>query len=377
MPETRKINSAQKTKPDTLLLVVFLALLIWGTFTMGATSFDLSLKEYNNVWYLFLHQLTMIGIGLVLAFLAYKLPLKHWRKMAPFLFLINLILVFLVFAPKIGVVSKGAHRWISLFGFSFQPSEFLKITFLLYLSSWLSSRKQQKKQKEFEGLLLPFLIILGVLFSVLILQPDMTTLFIICAAGTAVYFSSKVAIWWHYIVLAFLGGTLFLISARLKPYRWDRIISFLNRHIDPLNKGYQLKQSTIAIGSGKIFGVGNGFSLGFSRQKLKLLPEPLTDSIFAVVAEELGFLGAVSLIVLFLLFCWRGVLSAKRCGQNFEGFLALGITVWITLQGLANIGGITGIFPLGGIPLPFFSYGGSHIIAELIGIGLLLNVSRC
>ena len=360
-------------KPDYLILFLFGILLIFGLFTMGATSFAISLERYNNTWYIFLHQLAMVIIGAVLGFAAYKSPIKFLRKIAPLLFLINLILVFLVFIPGIGIEAKGAHRQIKLpAGFSFQPSEFLKISFIMYLAAWLSSKVQNKKEKGVS--LIPFLTVLSILIVGLITQPDMTTLAIICSIGTLMYCASK-APWWHYIAIVGLGGTAFLLLAKLEPYRWNRIISMLNPHFDPMGKGYQLKQAAVAVGSGGILGVGSGFALGLSRQKF-FLPEAITDSIFAIMAEELGFLGVAFLILLLLFICFLGLRIAKSKGQTFEGFLALGITVWITLQAFANIGGIVGILPLGGIPLPFFSYGGSHIMAELIGVGLLLNISK-
>lgn len=365
----------QKLRPDYLILCVFGALLIFGLFTVGTTSFVSSLEQYGNAWYIFLHQVLMVGIGGILGFVAYKTPLKFLRKIAPVLFLFNLLLIFLVFCPGIGIETKGAHRWLNLPGFSFQPSEFLKISFILYLSAWLSSKIKSGKEKGQAMSLIPFLIIMGVLFIGLILQPDQTTLLIICLVGAAMYVASK-APWWHFVIMAGVGGIGFFTATILEPYRLNRVLTMLQPHVDPLGKGFQLKQAAIAIGSGKIFGVGDEFSFGLSRQKFGFLPESITDSIFAIVGEELGFLGAVFLISLFLFFCYKGLQLAKSKGQSFEGFLALGITCWITLQSLANIGGIVGILPLGGIPLPFFSYGGSHIMAELIGVGLLLNISR-
>jgi len=365
----------QKLRPDYLILCVSSVLLIFGLFTVGTTSFTLSLEQYGNIWYIFLHQILMAGIGGILGFVAYKLPLKFLRKAAPILFLLNLLLIFLVFCPGIGIETKGAHRWLSLPGFSFQPSEFLKISFILYLAAWLSSKGKSKKENGQKIALVPFLVVMGVLFAGLILQRDLTTLAIICAVGALIYFASKAPLW-HFAVMAGIGGISFFIATIFEPYRLNRVLTLFNPHLDPLGKGYQLKQAAIAIGSGKIFGVGDGFSFGLSRQKFGFLPESTTDSIFAIVGEELGFLGAVFLISLLLFLCYKGLKIAKNNGQNFEGFLALGITCWITLQSLANIGGIVGILPLGGIPLPFFSYGGSHIMAELIGVGLLLNVSR-
>lgn len=376
MPKKNKTNKRKKL-PDILILCVIGTLFIFGIFTLGATSFTLSLDQHGNVWYLFLHQLLMAGIGMTLGIIVYKLPSIFLKKIAAILFLLNLALVFLVFFPNMGIETKGASRWLKLPGFSFQPSEFLKISFILYLSAWLSSKgKTEKGKGHGEGIsLIPFLIVMAILFFGLILQRDLTTLMIICLVGALMYFASK-APFWHYIVISLLGATGFLVFAKLEPYRWNRVISMFNPHLDPLGKGYQLKQAAIAIGSGRIFGVGEGFSFGLSRQKFGFLPESTTDSIFAIVAEELGFLGAIFLIFLFLLFCYQGLKIARNKGQSFEGFLALGIVCWITLQSLANIGGIIGILPLGGIPLPFFSYGGSHIMAEIIGVGLLLNVSK-
>jgi len=372
---TKNKTIRRKTRPDFLILGIFGVLLIFGLFTVGTISFSLSLSQYRDVWYIFSHQALMVGIGLILGFIAYKIPIKKLNKLAFWLFLLNLVLVFLVFCPGIGVQIKGAHRWLRFSSFSFQPSEFLKVSFILYLAAWLSSKIKTKKEKNQIISLVPFLAIMGILFAGLIAQPDQTTLAIICLVGGAMYLASK-APWWHFAVIVGVGGMGFFISTIFKPYRLSRVITMFKPHSDPLGAGYQLKQAAIAMGSGKIFGAGDGFSFGLSRQKFGLLPEAITDSIFAIVGEELGFLGAMLLVSLFLFFCYQGLKIAKANGQTFEGFLALGIICWITLQSLANIGGIVGILPLGGIPLPFFSYGGSHIMAELIGVGLLLNVSR-
>ncbi len=332
---------------------------------MGTTSFAISLGQYGNIWYLFLHQLLIVAIGAVLGFVAYKSPIKFLQKIAPILFLLNLLLIFLVFIPGIGIEAKGAHRQIGFGGFSFQPSEFLKLSFILYLSTWLASKKAS---------LWPFLIIMGTLFAGLILQRDMTTLAIICLIGAIMYLASKAPLW-HFAIMAGIGGIGFFIATIFEPYRLNRVLTMFKPHIDPMGTGLQSIQAKIAIGSGGILGVGTGFALGLSKQKF-FLPEAITDSIFAIVAEETGFLGSLFLISLLLFICFLGLKIAKNKGQTFEGFLILGITVWITLQSFANIGGIVGILPLGGIPLPFFSYGGSHIMAELIGVGLLLNISK-
>jgi cell division protein FtsW len=374
-----KIHLPQKTKPSGGLVIIVCLLFCWGLFTIGVTSFYFSLQQYNNVWYLLEHQLLMVFIGIILGVIAYKVPLKYWQKIAPYFFLLNFLFLILVLVPQLGIASKGAQRWINIFGFTFQPSEIMKISFVLYLAAWLASKEslklKEKSHQSFKHFLLPFLVVLAVLFIVLIKQRDMTTLAIFCVLGAIIYFSSS-APWWHWGVLGGIGGAAFFFFARLESYRWQRIVNFLHPQTDPLGKGFQVQQAAITIGSGRVLGVGEGFAFGLSRQKFNLLPEALTDSIFAVVCEELGFVGAFFLVVLFLLFLWKGLSIAKKAGQTFSGFLALGITVWITLQAFVNIGGITGILPLGGVPLPFFSYGGSHLISELMAVGLLLNASR-
>ncbi len=371
---------------DFALLAIACILMLSGIFTVGTASFPLSLQEYGNTWQIFLHQLVMLGIGLAFGIVAYKIPLKTLKKISAILFLLNLILLIFVFVPKIGVRSGGAFRWISVSGFSFQPSELLKITFIVYIAAWLAKRREYRgaskkrgrqttNKKELSGMLLPFIVILAALFFVLIFQPDLTTLGIIIVTGLAIYFFSRTPLW-HTGVVVGAGGILVSLLIFLKPYRMARFITFLNPASDPLGAGYQAKQAAIALGSGRIAGIGKGLSLGLSRQKFGFLPETITDSIFAIIGEELGFIGCVALIALFVAFCWYGIKIARKFNGRFEGFMALGITVWISLQALFNIGGISGIIPLGGIPLPFFSYGGSHIIAEMIGVGILLNISK-
>jgi len=362
-------------RSDGILVLSVFILIGWGILTVGTISFPFSLERFGTPWIYFLHQIIMLGFGAGLALFFFKLPIKTLKKWGPFLFLLNLILLILVFLPKIGIEIGGARRWIGLGNFIFQPSEFLKVTFLLYLATWLSKKADSKKKEESKFLFIPFSIILGILVIILIFQPDMSTLGIIFLSAILMYFVSPTP-WWHTLLVAGsgIGGGIFLI--KIAPYRLARLLVFLKPELDPLGIGYQLRQALITIGSGKIFGVGDGFGLGLSRQKFGFLPHPMTDSIFAIIGEELGFIGASFLIFLFLLFAQRGLKIATKVPGTFEKLLALGITSWITLQAFFNIGGMTGLLPLAGIPLPFFSYGGSHLIAELIGVGILLNISR-
>jgi cell division protein FtsW len=365
-------------KPDLVFLSLFFFLIFWGALTLASVSFPFSLEKYNNSWYFFLHQL-LLGLlpGLLLGYLAFRVDLKTLKNYSHYLFAFNLLLLIFVFLPKIGFETKGARRWLVLGPILFQPSELLKITFLLYLSAWLSNRAnlRQKGKKTSKQALFVFLVVSLVLGLILIAQPDFSTLFIILSAAFIIYFISVPA-WWHSVLIVVGSIVLGGILIKLAPYRFARVLPVLRPQIDPLGIGYQLKQALIAIGSGKIFGIGEGFSLGLSRQKFGFLPHPMTDSIFAVIGEELGFLGASFLVLLFLYFAFRGFKIANGSKTLFGKLLAYGLTSFIVLQAFLNMGGIIGILPLAGIPLPFFSYGASHLITELIGVGILLNISK-
>lgn len=348
--------------------------------TLSALS---SLKLFNTTNYYLMHQL-IVGLlpGLILGFIAYKFPLHLLKKIVPILLFLNLVALILVFAPFIGSKFWGAQRWISIGGFTLQPSEFLKITAILYLSTWIASKLSDGHQKGWISiakrsyhnviqLFLPFIIFLGVISIILYLQPDISTLGIIGLTLIFIYFSSGTPLW-HTFLIIVTGVTGLLYLTIKEPYRLDRWLVFLNPGADPLGKGLQLNQSLMAIGSGGFFGKG----LGMSVQKFGSLPQAMSDSIFAIFAEETGIFGCLILIALFALFAWLGFRIAKASNDKFAKLSAIGITFWITFQAFVNISSVAGIFPLSGIPLPFFSYGGSHLINELIGVGLLLNISK-
>jgi len=368
-----KIND--KRRPDKLLFVLILILVFWGIFTTGTVSFPLAMEKFGTPWKYLLQQLSRLLIGLVLGYVLYKTPLDKIKKYSPHFFLASLFLIFLVLAPKIGISAKGASRWLNFGFFTLQPSEILKLSFILYLSAWLSNRSKRKKLGRRYGLLLPFIVILAVLFSGLYLQKDLTTLILIVLTGLAVYFFGPMD-WWHMAVVAVLCAVLFSVFIATEPYRMERLKTYLNPQAEPQGSGYQPQQSAVAIGSGKIFGINNGLGLGMSRQKFGFLPESQTDSIFAIIAEETGFVGCLILLSLFLLFCWKSFSMANKFQYDFRGFAAFGISFWITFQALLNIAGVSGIMPLMGVPLPFFSFGGSHLIAELMACGILLNISK-
>jgi len=361
---------------DYVLAGVIIILLVLGILILSSVSATLSQERFGTTFYFLKHQL-LFGLvpGIILAILFLKINLDVLKKWSPLLLLINLTILGTVFLPKIGAKALGAARWVSVGSVSFQPSEFLKLTFILYLATWLSSRAKktisEKKSEGFAETLIAFLIIIGIISLFLIFQPDISTLAIMVLVAALMYFICNTP-WWHSILIFLLGSGGLLALIKIAPYRLNRLLVFLNPLLDPMGKGYQMKQALITVGSGGISGLG----LGMSLQKFGFLPQSMSDTIFAIFAEETGFIGGLFLVFLFLIFFWRGFKTAKSGKDNFSQLTALGITSWITLQAFINIGAMIGILPLSGIPLPFISYGGSHIIVELIGIGILLNISK-
>lgn len=353
---------------DLILLFFVFLLIAVGVLILASVSTAFSQEKVGNP-YFFLKGQIIKGLipGLVLAIFAFAIELNFLKKSAIFLLIFNLILMALVFLPNIGIKRLGAARWIDLKFFSFQPSEFLKLTSILYFSAWLSSKEKRGKKEN----LIAFLstsILIGIL---LVLQPDISTLAIIILVSILIYFVAGNPLWHSILMIA--GGVLIgLLLIKFEPYRMNRILAFLNPEKYSTSIGYQTKQALIAVGSGGIFGVG----LGMSKQKFGFLPQSISDSIFAIFAEETGFVGCTILIFLFLLFFWRGFIISKRAKDEFSKLLAFGITSWIAIQTLINISSMIKLLPLMGVPLPFVSYGGSALISELIGVGLLLNVSK-
>ncbi len=363
-----------KGKPDYILITVTLFLIILGIIILANVSAPLSLERFGTTYYFLKHQLLSILLpGLILTFFAFKIHLNHLKKWIPLLLLINLILLAMVFLPGIGFNFRGAARWMNLGPISFQPSEFLKLTFILYLAAWLENRTQGQRTSNgnFSQTFLSFLIVIGIISLFLISQPDIGTLGIIILVAGLMYFLAKTPIWQSFLMVL-IGAVSLFVLVKLAPYRTNRFTVFFNPEIDPMGIGYQIKQALIATGSGGISGSG----LGMSQMKFGFLPQSISDSIFAIFAEETGFIGSCLLIFLFLIFLWRGFRIGRLSQDKFSQLTAWGITAWICFQSFINIAAITGVLPLTGVPLPFISYGGSALVTELVGIGILLNISR-
>ena len=366
---------ASARKIDYILMGTAALLMVFGVIILASASASVSQIRFGSTYYYLNHQITFALIpGILLAILFSKIKLTFVKKWAPAFLLVNLLLMTFVFLPQIGIRVGKAARWISLGLASFQPSEILKIAFILYLASWLEGKSKKKialpkTQKDLKENLPAFLIILGLISLLLVFQSDIGTLVVILATGVLMYFFADTP-FWDTILIGVLGIIAILIFINLSPYRLQRVSVFLHPDQDPMGMGYQIKQSLIAIGSGGLFG------LGFGMSQQKFLPHPMSDSIFAVLAEEAGFVGSVILISLFLIFLWRGFKIGKESKNKFSSLTALGITSWILIQALINVGAMVGIIPLTGIPLPFISHGGTALIAELIGVGVLLNISK-
>lgn len=363
---------AKKGLPDIPLLVMSGILLATGILILASVSTSFSLQRTGTSFYFLNHQL-LLGLlpGLIFGTAAFFMPLSFFKRWGFVALLLNMVLLAAVFLPVIGGHEGGASRWIYVGSFSFQPSELLKLTFILYMASWLAGRSSNAKKESLKTTLLPFVAVMGIISLFLILQPDVGTLGVIAATGLAMYFLGGTPIW-HTFALMEFGCAALAFVVLIAPYRISRFLVFINPSLDPLGQGYQAKQALIGIGSGGLLGTG----LGLSFQKFGTLPEPMSDSIFAVFAEETGFIGSALLILLFAALVWRVFVIAKRVPDRFSSLVATGIGIWIFLQASINIGAMLGLLPLTGIPLPFISYGGSALASELIAMGILLNISK-
>ncbi|KKQ81330.1 MAG: Cell division-specific peptidoglycan biosynthesis regulator FtsW [Candidatus Moranbacteria bacterium GW2011_GWD2_38_7] len=356
---------------DKTLLSVVLMLLTFGLVMIASAGVIYSETRFGDSYYFFKHQF-FYGVipGLLAMWFFQKIDYHYWRKVAVPFFFLAIIFLILVFVPGIGSRVYGASRWLQLGPFSFQPSEMAKLAVIIYLAAWLESRGAHRIKDVFEGLL-PFLGIMGLVGLLIMKQPDTGTFGVIAFTSFAIFFISG-ARFNHLFSMAGLGALGLWILVKIEPYRFNRILAFLDPGADPQGIGYQINQALLAIGSGGLFGLG----LGHSRQKFNYLPEPVGDSIFAVIGEEVGFIGAAILVTLFLMLALRGIKIAKNAPDMFGRLMATGITVWIIMQAFINIGANIALIPLTGIPLPFISYGGTSLVFLLSSIGILLNISK-
>ena len=354
-------------KIDSWLLIVVLTLICIGLVMVYSASSFIGARYYGDASYFFQKQLIWALLGVVVLFVTMQIDYRFWRRFS----LIGLIITFpmLVIVLKFGTSAYGASRWIG-FGsfFSFQPSELIKLVLALYIADWLA-RKGSKVSTFLYGLA-PFVILVGIILGLVLLENDMGTAIIIAGLTTVMFFSAGANIT-QFLLAMGCGGLIFATQA-FRGYRLLRLTGFMNPFKDVTGTNLQLYQSLLALGSGGWLGVG----LGASRQKTGYLPLPQIDSIFAIVGEELGFIGCTAIVVLFLFLAFRGFRLARRTQDMYGSLLAAGITTWLVLQAMINIGSTTGSIPYTGVPLPFISYGGSSFVIAMAAVGVLLNISR-
>lgn len=356
-------------EPDIVLIITVGIIILFGLTMLSSVTSAYAYQKFGNSYYFFKRQLFGLGLGAVCFYLFSNIDYNRWRKYAFWFLIFSIFLLLLVFIPGLSAHYGKARSWINIFGFSLQPSEFVKISFLLYLAAWLESR--EKKLGDVSQGIGPFMAVLGGIAFLMILQPDVGTLAIITITSLAVYFVGGGSVR-HILVIMLLGIIAIFSMVKIMPYQANRFKCFLNPEWSANDTCYQVNQSLIAIGSGGFFGRG----LGASRQKYMYLPEVSGDSIFPIIGEEVGLVFSSTLVMLFIYLFYRGYNIAKNAPDNFGRILAMGIVTWLVIQAIINIGGMINLMPMTGVPLPFISYGGSAMVAALIAVGILVNISK-
>lgn len=367
-----KLNKfiAKQGASDTALLVVVSVIILFGLIMLSSASGTFAYSRFNDGYYFIKHQLLALFVGVGMFYYFSRTDYHVWKKYSFHLLILSIILLLLVFIPGISSAANfKAHSWINIFGFSLQPSEFVKLTFLIYLAAWLEARN--KKLEVVSQGFAPFLVVLGIIAFLMLLQPDFGTLSIILLTSLIAYFvgGGKIS---HILIIILVGILALFVMVKIKPYQAERFRCYMNPSYDSSGTCYQVNQALIAVGSGGLWGRG----FGASRQKLMYLPEVSGDSIFPIIGEELGFFFSVLLVVLFLILFYRGYIIAKKAPDHFGQVLSIGIVSWLTVQAMINIGGMIDLMPMTGVPLPFISSGGSAIMSALAAVGILTNISR-
>ncbi len=357
-----------KRRVDLVLLFVTLMLVSIGIVMVYSTSAILANERFGDPYYFLKRQALFAGIGILLMSLFIFFPYEGFKRLAYPIFLVSILLLMVVLIPGIGYRAGGSMRWIRVGGFSFQPSECAKLGLVIFLA-YLLTKKEEKIRSFFFGFL-PVVLFSGILIGLILKEPDFgTALFLIILVFILLFISGARVI---YLVSAFLIAIplvyTFLMSAE---YRYKRLMGFIRPWEDPKGSSFQIIQSFLSFGSGGLFGQG----LGEGRQKLFFLPAPHTDFIFSIIGEELGLIGAMVVVLLFFILAFRGIQIALSLQERFACYLALGVTLMISLQAVINMGVVLGLLPTKGLTLPFISYGGTSLVVNLMGMGILLHLS--
>jgi cell division protein FtsW len=355
--------------PDFTVFFTVLILAGFGLIMVFSASYITSLESRGDAFFFLRRQVFWVILGLVGMITTANFSYWKWRKMVPALLILNFLLLLVVYIPGVGMEINEARRWIALGGFTIQPSEFSKLALVLFTAAFLS-KKNLNMENFWSSSFIP-LAMTGGTFLLILDQPDLGTALALAAVVGIIIFAAGIP-FKQLMYLIFTSLPVFVYLTLNEPYRMRRIFSFLDPWADPLDTGYHIIQSLYALGPGGLFGVG----LGRSRQKLYYLPEPQNDFIFAIIGEELGFLGAVTIMLLFFILFWRGFKTSLMAPDAFGSLLAAGITAMVAVQALINIGVVTGSIPITGINLPFISAGGSSLFFTMCGMGILMNISR-
>lgn len=357
-------------QPDYILLCAVTVLIILGLVMLSSASIVKSQEQFNQPYYYLKHQL-LFGLlaAIPCALIAYKIDYRALKKLSFFIFFVALAILLLTLLPGLGFRAGGSTRWLSFGEYSFQPSEIAKLALIIYLASWLDDKTKLINSPK--DVFVPFLIILSLVVGPIILQPNIGTAGVMGLTAIAIFFAAG-ARFWQVGSILLMGIAALFAYIKIFPHATNRFLIFIHPELDPQGTGYQINQALLAIGSGGVFGLG----LGQGIQKYNYLPEPMGDSIFAIIAEELGFIGAAIIIALFVILAIRGFRIAKEAPDNYAKLLAVGITSWLVIQAFVNIAAISGLMPLTGVPLPMVSYGGTSFLVSLSGVGILLNISR-
>jgi cell division protein FtsW len=368
--QTTTAGRARAGKPDYVILGVVLVLLFVGIVMIYSSSFTLGLADFNNSNYFIYRQILWVAVGLVIMTACMNLDYRMLKPLSPLLMLGAIVSLVLVLIPGIGVTQNGAQRWIQLGPLPpIQPSEAVKLAVIIYIAAWLAAKGEHVRRWSLG--FLPFVVMVGFVGGLVLIQPDMGTTLVIVLAACTMFFIGGASIG---AVLTLTAGGIVagMMVISVASYRSERLWAYLHAEDDPAGAGYHILQLLIALGSGGLTGLG----LGESRQKFFYVPGAHTDGIFAILAEEAGFIGAVAVVVLFAVLVYRSFKVVFNAQDEFGALLAVGIISWIAYQSILNVGGVTRSIPLTGIPLPFMSYGGSALWATMAGVGLLLSISR-
>lgn len=359
----------EKTRVDPVMLGTVLLLVTLGLVMVNSSSAIVALERYKDPYYFVKRQAAWLTLGLVAMGFAAAVSLEALRRWTVPMVAVGVVLLGVVLVPGVGRTVGGARRWLPVGPFSVQPSEFAKLVCVLHLARWMADRDDGRHEAWWSYL--RAMIVPGILVALVLVEPDLGTAILIGAVAAAMLVLGGIP--WSYLLGAASAVVPVLVVAVASAgYRRRRLLAFLNPWADPSGTGFQVVQSYLALGRGGLFGQG----LGQSTQKLFYLPEAHTDFIFAVIGEELGFVGAVGLCLLFVLLVWRGTRLALRYPEPYGAYLAGGCTTLIALQALINMGVVVGLLPTKGLPLPFISLGGSSLVVTCLAVGLLLNLSR-